>query len=93
VERTKSCVLQLPISNPALLEAFVETCIRDGVGLIAIVGDGSRETKDLIDQLIVGDGSDARRLTVTTSSHPGETVDEVMAFAALGNAEVSLVTL
>lgn len=93
MKRSKSCVLQLPISNPALLEPFVETCIRNGVGLIAVVGDDSRETEDLIDELIVGDGSDESRIAVATSSHPGETLEEVLAFAALGNADVSLVKL
>jgi hypothetical protein len=34
----------------------------------------------LIDKLIVGDGSDQSRF-ITTTSHPGETIDEVMEFA------------
>jgi hypothetical protein len=93
VERSKSCVLQLPISDPTLLEPFVDACIRDGVGLIAIVGDGSRKAEDLIDDLIVGHGSDESRLSVATTSHPDETVEEVMAFAASWNADVSLVKL
>jgi len=71
----------------------VDACVRDGVRLIAIVGDGSRKTEDLIDELIVGDGSDESRLSVATTSHPDETVEEVMAFAASGNADVSLVKL
>ena len=35
----RKIVLQLPISNPSLLEPSVEACLRDGVTLIAIVGE------------------------------------------------------
>ncbi len=56
-------VLQLPISNPDLLPSFIETCIRDGVALIAIVGEGCRDMEDIIDELIVGDGSDQSRFS------------------------------
>jgi hypothetical protein len=90
-------VLQLPISNPDLLPSFVETCIRDGVTLIAIVGEGCRKTEDIIDELIVGDGSDKSRFCVSTTSHPGETVEEVMEFASVlepeGAQAVELVRL
>jgi hypothetical protein len=54
-------VLQLPISNPDLLEPFVEACIRDSVVLIAVVGEGASKIDDLIDELVVGDGSDRSR--------------------------------
>jgi hypothetical protein len=73
-------VLQLPISNPDLLSPFVEACIRDGVALIAIVGEGASEMDDLIDELVVGDGSDSSRYIVT-SFHPNETAEEVLEFA------------
>jgi hypothetical protein len=72
-------VLQLPLSNPNLLGPFVEACLRDGVTLIAIVGEGGSKIENLIDKLIVGDGSDRNRFIVTTSH--GETVEEVMEFA------------
>ena len=73
-------VLQLPLSNPNLLGPFVEACLRDGVTLIAVVGEGGSKIERLIDDFIVGDGSDRTRFIVTTS-HPGETVEEVMEFA------------
>ena len=76
-------VLQLPLSNPDLLPSFVEACIRDGVSLIAIVGEGCRGMEDLIDELIVGDGSDESRFSVATTSHPGETVEEAVEFASI----------
>jgi hypothetical protein len=79
-------VLQLPLSNPNLLEPFVEACLRDGVSLIAVVGEGGSKIENLIDKLVVGDGSDRSRFIVTTS-HPGETVEEVMEYARSWDAE------
>jgi hypothetical protein len=73
-------VLQLPMSNLDLLEPFVEACIRDGVVLIAIVGEGANKIDDLILELVVGDGSDRGRF-INTTFHANETVEEVMEFA------------
>ncbi len=73
-------VLQLPISNPDLLEPFVEACIRDGVVLIAIVGEGASKMDDVIDELVVRDGSDDSRFIITTF-HTDETVEQIMEFA------------
>src|SRR6266404_2291278 len=53
-------VLQLPVSNPELLPAFVEACLRDGVVVIAIVGESASKMDDEIDELVVGDGSERR---------------------------------
>ena len=89
-------ILQLPISNPDLLPSFVEACIRDGVALIAIVGEGCSEIEEIVDELVVGDGSDESRF-LSTSSHPDETVEEVMEFASIlevnGTQAVELVKL
>ncbi len=41
-------VLQLPVSNPELLPAFVEACLRDGVVVIAIVGESASKMDDEI---------------------------------------------
>jgi len=73
-------VLQLPVTNLDLLEPFVERCLRDGVDLIAIVGEGASKMDDLIDEIVVGDGSDESRFVVT-SFHENETVEEVLEFA------------
>ena len=75
-------VLQLPLSNPDLLEPFVEACIRDGVTLIAIVGEGASKVDDIVDELVIGDASDSSRFIITTF-HPDETLDEVMEFARM----------
>jgi hypothetical protein len=73
-------VLELPVSNPELLQPFVEACLRDGVDLIAIVGEGASRMDDLIDEIVVGDGSDRNRF-INTTFHADETVDEVLEFA------------
>ena len=79
-------VLELPISDgmpPARsqkLEAFVEQCLTEGVELIAVVGDGCKLVENIIDEIVVGEGSDETRY-VTTSSHPGECLEEVVEFA------------
>jgi len=73
-------VLQLPLTDKALLPGFVEACIAENVSLIAVLGEGCEAVEDEIDWLIVGDGTDESRF-ITTSSHPGETLDEVVEFA------------
>jgi hypothetical protein len=73
-------ILHLPLSNEDLLDAFVEQCLRDNVALIAVVGEGAARIEDIIDELVVSDGSDDTRF-VTTTSHSNETVEEVLEFA------------
>jgi hypothetical protein len=74
-------VLCLPLSDEALLAPFVEDCLADSVSLIAVHGEGCEQIEDQIDWLIVGEGADESRY-ITTSSHPGETLEEVLEFAA-----------
>ena len=74
-------VLRLPLYKSWALAEFVEACLRDNVALIAIVGPGCAEMEDTIDELIAGDGSDDSRFIVT-SSHPGETMEDVLEFAS-----------
>ncbi|WP_119422105.1 hypothetical protein [Desertibaculum subflavum] len=74
-------VLHTPISSSARLEAFVEECVRDKVVLIAVVGTGCEAVEDLIDELIIGDGSNPDRF-ITTASHPDQALDEVMQFVS-----------
>lgn len=73
-------VLVLPLSDRALLPAFVEKCVADNVSLIAVIGEGCAQIENEIDGLIIGDGSDDSRF-ITTSSHPDEPLDEVVDFA------------
>ena len=74
-------VLHSPVADRAALAAFVEECLGDGVRLVAIVGEGAEELEEEVDWLVVGDGSDESRFVVT-SSHPGESVEEVIEFAS-----------
>ena len=73
--------LQSPPTDPSRLELFVETCLADGVELIAIGGDGSRELEDEIDWIILGDGSDLSRFIVTTAH---DTIEQAREYAAIG---------
>jgi len=74
-------VLHSPVSDEAKLRRFVEQCILECVELIAIVGPGCAELENEIDWLVIGDGSADARFVVT-SSHPEESIDDVLEFAA-----------
>lgn len=75
-------VLCVPPKNSDALKQFVEDCLRDKVVLIAVVGQGCRHVEDLIDEIVVGDGSDGTRIVVT-SSHPQESIEDVVEFATV----------
>ncbi len=62
------------------LDELVEQFIADGVRFIAVVGAECALIEDIIDELVVGDGSREARF-ILTSSHPGEPLDEVVQFA------------
>jgi hypothetical protein len=76
----KKVVLHTPSGYRPSLDDMVERFIKDGVALVAVVGEDCARIEGVIDELVVGDGSDDRRF-ILTSSHPGETVDEVLEFA------------
>lgn len=46
---------------------LVEDFLRDGVDLVAVAGTDCARVEDIIDELIVGDGSDHSRFINTTS--------------------------
>ena len=79
-------VLHAPILDQAALEPFVEQCLKDGVRLIAIWGDGAEALEDDIDWLVIGDGADKSRFLVT-SAHPEDSLEEVLEFASGWNCE------
>jgi hypothetical protein len=70
-------ILHSPVCDERLLDEFVEQCLRDRVSLIAVVGPGCARLEDLIDEIIVGDGSDPDRYICTTS-HPDEPLENVL---------------
>jgi len=77
VPLARKIILHSPVSDERLLAAFVEQCLRDRVSLIAVVGPGCARLEDLIDEIVVGDGSDPGRCVCTTS-HPDEPFENVL---------------
>ncbi len=67
--RPPKIILCVPIEDNEALAPFVEACLRDKVELIAVVGDGCKHVEDLIDAIVVGDGSDQSRFLITTAHH------------------------
>lgn len=64
------------------LEPLVAQFISDGVRFVAVVGKDCSLIEDIIDEIIVGDGGDKTRF-ILTSSHPGESLEEVLQFACI----------
>lgn len=92
----RKIVLHCPRGHDPRLDALVEELIRDGVRFVAVVGMDCERVEDIIDELVVGDGS--RDYDLLTSSHPGEPLEAAVAFArdlALDSAgpEVGVVEL
>ncbi|QHL92091.1 hypothetical protein GVO57_14085 (plasmid) [Sphingomonas changnyeongensis] len=73
----RKLILHLPISDETLLDGFVEQCLKDGVSLVAVVGPDCARVEDVIDEIVVGDGSDETRY-LYTSSHPDEPLEDVL---------------
>ncbi|QKC64892.1 hypothetical protein EFV37_27955 [Mesorhizobium loti] len=76
----RKLILHVPVSDETLLGGFVEQCLNDGVSLVAVVGPGCAKVEDIIDEIVVGDGSDETRFLCTTS-HPDEPFDDVLNMA------------
>ncbi len=77
------------------LESLVAQFISDGVRFVAVVGKDCALIEGIIDEIVIGDGSDSTRF-ILTSSHPGESLEEVMQFARIvaeGTGEPQLVEL
>lgn len=61
------------------LDAMVEEFIRDGVIFVGVVGKDCARVEAILDEIVVGDGS--RDYHLLTSSHPDESLEEVIQFA------------
>jgi hypothetical protein len=72
----RKIILHSPVLDERVLDGFVEPCLRDVVSLIA-VGPSCARREDVIDEIVVGDGSDPNRFVCTTS-HPGEPFGDVV---------------
>jgi len=91
----RKVVLHCPSGYELGLDKMIENFMNDGVVFVGVVGKDCAKVEDIIDELVVGDGSRAYELL--TSSHPGKSVEEAVAFAAslTGNfaGEVQVVEL
>ena len=63
----------------ARLDELVEAFMRDGVIFVGVLGHDCQRVEDIIDELCVGDGT--VDYDMLTSSHPGETLEEVIEFS------------
>ena len=73
----RKLILHVPVSDEALLDGFVEQCLKDRVSLLAIFGPGCARIEDIIDEIVMGGGSDKDRF-LCTSSHPDESFTDVL---------------
>ena len=80
MQYAQKIILHAPPWHSPRLEAFVEKCIQDEVVLVCVIGNDCARVEDVIDELVVGDGSDPGRF-LNTTSHPNESIDEVRKFA------------
>jgi hypothetical protein len=91
----RKVVLNCPNGYELGLDRMIEDFLKDGVVFVGVVGKDCAKVEDIIDELVVGDGS--RDYDLLTSSHPGKSVEEAVAFAAslTGNfaGEVQIVEL
>lgn len=74
-------VLHCPHGYVPRLDSLVEQFLADRVQFVGVVGEDCARIEDIIDELVVGDGSDPLRF-ILTSSHPGESVQDVIEFAS-----------
>ncbi|HTO63903.1 MAG TPA: hypothetical protein VMM15_21900 [Bradyrhizobium sp.] len=87
MQYAQKIILHAPPWHSPKLEAFVEKCIRDSVVLVCVIGNDCARVEDVIDELVVGDGSDPSRF-LNTTSHPNESIAEVQAFAEAWTLDV-----
>ena len=75
----KKIILHCPKGYRMRLDVLVEDFIRDGVIFVGVVGEDCAKVEDIIDELVVGDGS--RDYDLLTSSHPNASIDDAVSFA------------
>jgi len=80
-------VLHCPTGLHGGLKPLVQAFIRDGVTFVAVAGKDASLIEDIIDELCVGDGT--QPYSMLTSSHPGESLAAVVAFAESLDLEFS----
>ena len=73
----RKIVLHCPRGYRSDLEELVERFVADGVSFVGVVGEDCSRIEDIIDELVVGDGSDRRRF-ILTAAHPGESIEDAV---------------
>lgn len=96
VPYARKVVLHCPTGARFGLAALVEQFLADGVAWVGAVGVDCGLVEDIIDEIVVGDGSDDSRF-ILTSAHPDASIAEVIEFGALvtsaGDGPVQVVEL
>jgi hypothetical protein len=92
MQYAQKIILHAPPWDSPKLEAFVEKCIQDKVVLVCVIGNDCARVEDVIDELVVGDGSDPNRF-LNTTSHPGESIAKVREFAEAWTLDVDPTSL
>lgn len=73
-------MLHCPHGYQPGLEVLVSEFVREGVRFVGVVGHDCSRVEDIIDEILVGDGT-RKPCFVLTSSHPGETLAQAVEFA------------
>lgn len=76
----RKIVLHCPSGYKSELDEIVEQFFCDGVAFVGVVGHDCSRVEDIVNGLLIGDGSDESRF-ILTSFHEGESLDEAIAFA------------
>jgi hypothetical protein len=87
VPYAKKIVLHTPKGYGVALDALVALFIKDGVTFVGVVGKDCSKIEAIIDELCVGDGSNA--YDILTSSHPEESLEQAIVFARSLTGEFS----
>ena len=76
----KKIVLHCPRGYQPRLDTHVSEFMRDGVSFVGVVGQDCARVENIIDELVVGDGTREPYFMLTTS-HPEQTIAEAVEFA------------
>ncbi len=68
-------------------DQFLATLLDEGYELFSVVGKDCELWEEIMDEIAVGNGSNVRY--ITTTSHVGETVEDVIEFAKNWSTEKS----
>ena len=73
-------VLHSLSGKPEGIDALVEAFLKEGVKFVGVVGKNAAHIESLVDEVVVGDGTDDSRFLLT-ASHEGESLEDAVKFA------------